>query len=205
MTRACSNILVAVFERWSTPRHCHEVFNRLGDAVLTDLVNLQSTSTSHQPQSTITDSPAVSNESPISAAAALPLHRQAFSQQHISNPHHIAFWQNQQQQHMTSQAPSTHYASAVSRPPQLTVDTELMHSYDDIQSLYQQQQVEEPVMQLTQEWMGYLGNGGVPAGGFVTYGYGQSTHQPDQRPARGVRRPSQYSPHTLPSQHQMQM
>jgi hypothetical protein len=37
-TRACSNVLVAVSERWSAPPRCHVVFDRLSDAVLADAI-----------------------------------------------------------------------------------------------------------------------------------------------------------------------
>ncbi|KAH7409755.1 fungal-specific transcription factor domain-containing protein [Cadophora sp. MPI-SDFR-AT-0126] len=40
-TRACSNVLVAVSERWNAFRNCHEVFDRLSDAVLEDSIKLQ--------------------------------------------------------------------------------------------------------------------------------------------------------------------
>ncbi|KEF54786.1 uncharacterized protein A1O9_09228 [Exophiala aquamarina CBS 119918] len=40
-TRACSNVLVAVSERWSTARSCSQVFDKLSDAVLTDVVEAQ--------------------------------------------------------------------------------------------------------------------------------------------------------------------
>lgn len=40
-TRACSNVLVAVSERWSTARSCSQVFDKLSDAVLSDVVEAQ--------------------------------------------------------------------------------------------------------------------------------------------------------------------
>lgn len=40
-TRACSNVLVAVSERWSSARNCSLVFGRLSDAVLSDIVQFQ--------------------------------------------------------------------------------------------------------------------------------------------------------------------
>lgn len=43
-TRACSNVLVAVSERWSTARSCSQVFDKLSDAVLTDVVEAQTRS-----------------------------------------------------------------------------------------------------------------------------------------------------------------
>lgn len=40
-TRDCSNVLVAVSERWSTARNAHQVFGRLSDALLTDVIEFQ--------------------------------------------------------------------------------------------------------------------------------------------------------------------
>lgn len=45
-TRACSNVLVAVSERWSTARSCSQVFDKLSDAVLSDVVEAQTRSAS---------------------------------------------------------------------------------------------------------------------------------------------------------------
>jgi hypothetical protein len=44
-TRACSNVLVAVSERWSTARNCSQVFDKLSDAVLSDVVEATRTTT----------------------------------------------------------------------------------------------------------------------------------------------------------------
>ncbi|KAL6240678.1 hypothetical protein RBB50_012388 [Rhinocladiella similis] len=43
-TRDCSNVLVAVSERWSTARNAHQVFGRLSDALLTDVIEFQAQS-----------------------------------------------------------------------------------------------------------------------------------------------------------------
>ncbi|KIX04247.1 uncharacterized protein Z518_07801 [Rhinocladiella mackenziei CBS 650.93] len=43
-TRDCSNVLVAVSERWSTARNAHHVFGRLSDALLTDVIEFQTQS-----------------------------------------------------------------------------------------------------------------------------------------------------------------
>lgn len=40
-TRDCSNVLVAVSERWSSARNAHLVFGRLSDALLTDVIEFQ--------------------------------------------------------------------------------------------------------------------------------------------------------------------
>lgn len=56
--RSCSIVLVAVSERWATPRHCHQVFDRLSDAVLADVIAFftQSTSTPAAPMNQATES-----------------------------------------------------------------------------------------------------------------------------------------------------
>ncbi|OAA55750.1 Transcription factor [Cordyceps fumosorosea ARSEF 2679] len=40
-TRACSKVLVAVSERWAVARNCSEVFDKLSDAVVADVVESQ--------------------------------------------------------------------------------------------------------------------------------------------------------------------
>jgi hypothetical protein len=42
-TRACSTVLVAVSERWTSARNCHVVSGRLSDAVLADVVDFCAT------------------------------------------------------------------------------------------------------------------------------------------------------------------
>lgn len=41
-TRACSRVLVAVSERWDPARNCSDLFDRLSDAVISDIVDAQS-------------------------------------------------------------------------------------------------------------------------------------------------------------------
>lgn len=37
-SRACSNVLVAISDRWNSSKHCHDVFDRLSNAVLSDAI-----------------------------------------------------------------------------------------------------------------------------------------------------------------------
>lgn len=37
-SRACSNVLVAISDRWTSSKHCHDVFDRLSNAVLSDAI-----------------------------------------------------------------------------------------------------------------------------------------------------------------------
>jgi len=39
----------------------------------------------------------------------------------------------------------------------LAVDNEFLHCFDELQHLYNHQQIEDPVMHLSQDWLGYLG------------------------------------------------
>ncbi|KAG9568637.1 hypothetical protein KCU79_g2208, partial [Aureobasidium melanogenum] len=39
----------------------------------------------------------------------------------------------------------------------LAVDTEFLHCFDDLQQLYNMQQIEDPIMELSQDWLGNLG------------------------------------------------
>lgn len=138
ITRACSNVLVAVAERWNTQRHCHEVFDRLSDAVLADAIKLKaapSLGQGHTPQS----------ESSVESATSIPQHPFS-SQPQLTSPDRVAFWnQNGQQQ-------ASYPAGTMTTLP-LAVDNEFMHCYDDLLHFHNQQQLEDPIMHLSQDWM----------------------------------------------------
>jgi hypothetical protein len=72
-TRACSNILVAVSERWNLTKRCHKVFDRLSDAILAEAVNFK-------PQL-----PAESHVAPAGRDAAARSHQQHDGQDHRSS------------------------------------------------------------------------------------------------------------------------
>ncbi len=44
----------------------------------------------------------------------------------------------------------------------LAVDNAFLHCFDDLQQLYDQQQLEDPVMHLSQDWLAYLGGTAYP-------------------------------------------
>ncbi|KAK0367293.1 hypothetical protein LTR02_002274 [Friedmanniomyces endolithicus] len=223
ISRACSNVLVAVAERWNTQRHCHEVFDRLSDAVLNDAIKLQTASVLAQQHDSPSMSLATSANSPVSVpSASTPLqyqqvqHIQHIQQtQEVPRADYINHWnlqmqqqQQNQQQHQQSRhaqplLPHIHQP-ALSLPPQqlpqtaavghaqLAVDTEFLHSYSDIQTLYHHQRVDNSVMHLTQDWLGYIG-AAEPAGGYMT-----NAHlQPQQHRRPFI--PSQQAPYQPPS------
>ncbi|KAK1064509.1 hypothetical protein LTR74_008681 [Friedmanniomyces endolithicus] len=111
--------------------------------------------------------------------------------------------QHQQSRHAQPLLPHIHQP-ALSLPPQqlpqtvavghaqLAVDTEFLHSYNDIQTLYHHQRVDDSVMHLTQDWLGYIG-AAEPAGGYMT-----NAHlQPQQHRRPFI--PSQQAPYQPPS------
>ncbi|CAD0082728.1 unnamed protein product [Aureobasidium vineae] len=120
-TRACSNVLVAVSERWNALRNCHEVFDRLSDAILSDAIKLQTAQAQQMAHSMVTQPVGMSNNSNFNNTL------------------------------MTSRDTTTFSP--------LAVDTEFLHCFDDLQQLYNMQQIEDPIMELSQDWLGYLGNG----------------------------------------------
>jgi hypothetical protein len=147
-SRACSNVMVAVAERWNALRHCHEVFDRLSDAVLADALKIQTQpSARHVPPQT----PSSTTEQQISEAMQPPELAQQTRTNHDASASESQaqplYW-NGQQQPAAFAATNTQHS--------LAVDNEFLHCYDDLQSMYVHQ-VEDPVMHLSQDWLGYLG------------------------------------------------
>ena len=133
-------------ERWSVLRHCHEVFDRLSDAVLADAIKLQTSSQASQqapPVAHATFDFANDNrhERPTNSTYSAYLHGPGSATQ--SN---------------------AVYPNSLHLSP-LAVDNEFLHCFDDLQQLYNQQQLEDPVMHLSQDWLAYLG------GPFESNGY----------------------------------
>jgi hypothetical protein len=147
-SRACSNVMVAVGERWNALRHCHEVFDRLSDAVLADALKVPTQpSARHMPPQT----PSSTTEEQISEAmqpSDLPQQAKPRHDAAILTPSTQSLYWNGQQQPAAFAATSTQHS--------LAVDNEFLHCYDDLQSMYVHQ-VEDPVMHLSQDWLGYLG------------------------------------------------
>ena len=70
------------------------------------------------------------------------------SQRSINSNPQALYWNGQQQ--------PAGLAAASNVQRSLAVDNEFLHCYDDLQSMYVDQ-VEDPVMHLSQDWLGYLG------------------------------------------------
>jgi hypothetical protein len=135
-TRACSNVLVAVSERWNALRHCHEVFDRLSDAVLADAIKLQCAPSLPQAASAEQSLPSPVPTQPTNISNGL-----------ISISVNDSF----RTEGVTS-IPSEFYSGT----SPLAVDSEFRSCFDDLQNLYDQSYVDDPVMQLSQDWLGYI-------------------------------------------------
>jgi hypothetical protein len=156
ISRACSNVMVAVAERWNALRHCHEVFDRLSDAVLADALEMQNQrhrENTRGNQNHVT--PRSTTAEQISEAMQPPeLARQAQTEHNPTRP--LSPDHDSAAQHGNGQQLPTTNFGAVGSQHSLAVDNEFLHCYDDLQSMYLHQ-VEDPVMHLSQDWLGYLG------------------------------------------------
>ncbi|KAG8630265.1 hypothetical protein KVT40_001884 [Elsinoe batatas] len=126
-TRACSNVLVAISERWNMTRHCCDVFDRLADAVLADAIKLQTTRYGAQPNTT-----------------------QQRSRIEDTNAS-MTMWD-------PTENPGPPALNTAGQQV-LAVDNEFIESYGDIQNLFDFQQFDDPIADLSEDWMGWIGLG----------------------------------------------
>jgi hypothetical protein len=154
-TRTCSNILVAVSERWKTLQRCVDVFNRLSDAILVDVIKFSSGagsgsrfgSGSGSNSATFLNSSDQSHnhgEQQGSASAAMP-----------SGIEQSIVWSN---------TPFSEPLGAGELPSNLSplaIESEFRDSAFHLQQMYNQQQVDMSVYQLSQAWCGSFG---LPSG-----------------------------------------
>ncbi|KAJ5102604.1 hypothetical protein N7532_003133 [Penicillium argentinense] len=127
--RSCSIVLVAVSERWATPRHCHKVFDRLGDAVLADVIPFYT-----KPKTAV----------PSSAAhSCAPVVALGEPQPDIQPPMFDP---------SASMAP-IHTSAAFS----LGVDTVLRDCFEDLQHFHDAHGGDGPIRQLSQDWLHEIG------------------------------------------------
>lgn len=150
-SRACSNVMVAVAERWNALRHCHEVFDRLSDAVLADALEMQSQHPKERQQRSSPGSATADEISKVMKPAELALQAQT---EHDAAPSSSVNHDPQSRNWNGEQVPAAFGAAGSHHS--LAVDNEFLHCYDDLQSMYLHQ-VEDPVMHLSQDWLGYLG------------------------------------------------
>jgi hypothetical protein len=129
--RSCSIVLVAVSERWATPRHCHQVFDRLSDAVLADVIafftqstSAPSTSTNYavMPRNTMMAPPGQDLAAPLSRATGVST---------------------------TPMSTATYFP--------LGVDNALRDCFEDLQHFHDAYGGDGPIRQLSQDWLHEIG------------------------------------------------
>lgn len=149
-TRACSNVLVAVSERWNAVRHCHEVFDRLSDAVLEDAIKLQTGVA--RPTAPIHSVPTPQSNTAVESGNESYVDSQHPYSKNIGPPNNndSTTWYDPAAR-LVDQGQMFH---AQTSP--LAVDNEFRNCFSDLQNLYYQQYNGDPVMQLSQDWLGYL-------------------------------------------------
>jgi hypothetical protein len=121
-SRACSNVLVAISERWNVTKNCHDVFNRLSDAMLSDAVEYH-TKASETTREVLPDAS-------ISAGVT-------------DNPT-LNYWPIDE-----------------TGPGSLAVDSVLHECFDDLQRFQPYGCGDDPVGQLSHDWLGEIGGIGL--------------------------------------------
>ena len=138
--RSCSNVLVAVSERGDIPRHCHRVFDRLSDAVLKDAVEYHTC-------------PGVSNHPPPGPLPHVPP-----SPLYNSNPSNVTT-----SEYAMELLPSGGWNFHDAVPSSiLAVDDVFRDCFDDLQHFHESAFGEDPIGQLSQDWLGQIGGVHLP-------------------------------------------
>ncbi|KAG9256620.1 fungal-specific transcription factor domain-containing protein [Emericellopsis atlantica] len=140
-TRACSKVLVAVSERWDMARTCSELFDRLSDAVMADVVEAR-TSSSHVP-------PIPTTPQQLSMLAPAGTSRGNGSGLDLGTA------MAQQQQQDVSMYGQTAVAPGFVN---MTVDSTLRDCYPDLQNLGYDQYHTDAIAQLSQDWFFGIGD-----------------------------------------------
>ncbi|CAG7918018.1 unnamed protein product [Penicillium olsonii] len=132
--RMCSNVLVAVSERGNIPRHCHRVFDRLSDAVLKDAVEYHTQPTTNHP--------------PTGLSVPVPP-VPSFN----SNFPNVAT-----SEYAMGMSPSGGWNFNDAMPSSiLAVDDVFRDCFDDLQHFHESTFGEDPIGQLSQDWLGQIG------------------------------------------------
>ncbi|KAH8807164.1 fungal-specific transcription factor domain-containing protein [Xylogone sp. PMI_703] len=162
-TRACSNVLVAVSERWNTLRGCHEVFDKLSDAVLADAIKLQcNPPRGSQPQTT--EQSQSSSPRPAQGQDQTQFQNSAesgntsanFQQFSGQTPNGVSVASGVQWPRNEGIIPENSQPF-YSNPSPLTVDSEFRSCFDHLQHLYNNSPFgNDPVIELSQDWLGYI-------------------------------------------------
>ena len=144
-TRACSNVLVAVSERWDSLRSCHEVFDRLSDAVLADAIKYQCSVAVSRDRSQ------VSTVFVSSTTDIPPRSNSSATQEYFSDSGRLPY--NNSWLNTDFANPNTGFGSDASP---LAIDSEFRNCFDDLQNVYSTPFAGDPVAELSQDWLDYI-------------------------------------------------
>ena len=129
-TRACFKVLVAVSERWDLARTCSELFDRLSDAVVADIVEATTAAATPALHNTATTAPMPPQLSPASNMG-LPV-----------------------------ATPTNFHGEDIGSFFNMTVDSTLRDCYPDLQNLGYDQYHSDAIAQLSQDWFFGIGDPG---------------------------------------------
>lgn len=143
-TRSCSNVLVAVSERWKSLQRCVDVFNRLSDAILVDVIKFSS------------GSPGLGSGSATALSSSDASHHNTSTSDTVPGTvstgiESSLIWNN------TSFNQPLGPSDMPSDPSPLAIENEFRDSAFDLQQMYNQQQVDMSVYQLSQAWCDSFG------------------------------------------------
>ncbi|KAH7384704.1 hypothetical protein BKA66DRAFT_84290 [Pyrenochaeta sp. MPI-SDFR-AT-0127] len=142
-TRTCSNVLVAVSERWKSLQRCVDVFNRLSDAILIDVIKFSAGSGT---AAAVSAGTAGNTGSSDRCQQQYDSHPEPVAETHLNGQiqpmswHNAPFHQPLVVDHM------------VSNPSPLAIENEFRDSAFDLQQMYDQQQVDMSVYQFSLAW-----------------------------------------------------
>lgn len=138
--RSCSNVLVAVSERGNISLHCHRVFDRLSDAVLKDAVEYHT-------------SPVISTQAPtIPSAPTPPILPYNSDPSNVVTSHYAIDMLQSEEWNFNDTIPSS----------VLAVDDVFRDCFNDLQHFHESVFGEDPIGQLSQDWLGQIGGGQLP-------------------------------------------
>lgn len=144
-TRTCSNVLVAVSERWKSLQRCVDVFNRLSDAILSDVIKFASNSTQ-----SLGPGPRTRGVSPMQQESRSELERPAHAPQAMPDDQTVG--QSMAWEPATTYDQSLHAQQMQPNYSPLAIENEFRDSAFDLQQMYSQQQVDMSVYQFSQLW-----------------------------------------------------
>ncbi|TPX13848.1 uncharacterized protein E0L32_005792 [Thyridium curvatum] len=141
--RACSNVLVAISERCNAQKNCHEVFDRLSDAVLADAVAVLS---------------GLSSSGPVARSSDLGQQTSASSVGDARAQGHMMDGLDCIQASFPVSADDEFAAGGLQ--PSLAVDNALRDCFPDLQRMGDSQWGDDAILQLSTDWLGEIDQGG---------------------------------------------